>query len=100
MKVWRMCEGASLVLYGVSRDGGLWWWCRSYLTRSAQYALARATSASGDVEASLRHCEAWKCLRCGLGLARERRVKGVESVEARITDFERRRSLCHAKTSH
>jgi hypothetical protein len=55
-----------------------------YLTRFAQYALARSTSASEGRAASLRHCVAWNCLRWSTGLVYSRRVGAAKDVGRRI----------------
>jgi hypothetical protein len=54
------------------------------LTRFAQYALARSTSASEGRAASLRHCVAWNCLRWSTELAYSRRVGAAKDVKSRI----------------
>jgi hypothetical protein len=86
MNVCRTCDGASAVLSTVRivNDGVQY----AYFTRFAQYALARFTSASEGVAASLRHGEAWNCLLCNLEQAWRRRIEGVKFAEGRIEKSE------------
>jgi hypothetical protein len=70
--------------------------CFPYLTRFAQYALARLTSASegrADV-ASFRHGVVWNCLGRGLAKACNRRMGVVEDVNGRIKSFAIGRRKC------